>query len=315
VLIHSQRETEATPDWQHHYDLGMRFLSQGNYQEAVIAFRAAIEINPRQAEAYLGLADAYVGLGNIDGAIAVLREGYSLIGDTRLRERIAELENIGVVVENNSAIEPQIEIEEDAQEDTPQDDQVFVPTSIEFLLHPNMHSPDGVPGRWTFEYDSNGFIVRIVQYSRASGLGRMLDILVPSRERIFEYDDATQNWWHTSVGIGGYFDDSDVWHDFGRTYSEPDLESARLPIHSNRPLNINGKVVDAFPEWSLRHTDESLGEGGRMENRHFDSSAGGTEWAYAIYQFDELGNAIFITTFGGNGNIIGEAWIEWGVLE
>ena len=44
--------------WQEQYDLGMRYLSQGNYQEAVIAFTAAIEIDPKRAEALIGRGDA-----------------------------------------------------------------------------------------------------------------------------------------------------------------------------------------------------------------------------------------------------------------
>jgi hypothetical protein len=85
----------AEPTWRQQYDLGMRFLSQGNYQEAVIAFRAAIEINPRRADAYLGLADAYLGLGDATSAIAALREGHETTGDDRLSARMEELEVSG----------------------------------------------------------------------------------------------------------------------------------------------------------------------------------------------------------------------------
>ena len=46
-------------NWQSQYDLGVRYLSEGNYEEAVIAFTAAIEIDPRRAEAYVGRGDAY----------------------------------------------------------------------------------------------------------------------------------------------------------------------------------------------------------------------------------------------------------------
>ena len=46
--------------WQEQYDLGMRYLSEGNYQEAILAFSAAIEIDPNQADAYVLRGDAYV---------------------------------------------------------------------------------------------------------------------------------------------------------------------------------------------------------------------------------------------------------------
>ena len=34
------------PTWQEQYELGVRYLSEGNYEEAIIAFTAAIEIEP-----------------------------------------------------------------------------------------------------------------------------------------------------------------------------------------------------------------------------------------------------------------------------
>ena len=56
-------DTSAPLTWQEQYDLGIRYLSEGNYQEAIIAFTAAIEINPKEALAYVGRGDAYVGMG------------------------------------------------------------------------------------------------------------------------------------------------------------------------------------------------------------------------------------------------------------
>ena len=42
--------------WQEQYDLGQRYLTDGNYEEAILAFTAAIEIDPKRPEAYLSLA-------------------------------------------------------------------------------------------------------------------------------------------------------------------------------------------------------------------------------------------------------------------
>jgi len=52
---------QKAPTWQEQYDLGMRYLEERNYEEAVIAFTAAIEIDPKQAPAFVGRGDAYVG--------------------------------------------------------------------------------------------------------------------------------------------------------------------------------------------------------------------------------------------------------------
>ena len=50
--------------WQEQYDLGVRYLSEGNYEEAILAFTAAIEIDPKRAEAYTGRGDAYMQTGD-----------------------------------------------------------------------------------------------------------------------------------------------------------------------------------------------------------------------------------------------------------
>ena len=57
------QNTEA--QWQEQYDLGVRYLSEGNYEEAIIAFTAAIEIDPSAADALRGswIIDTRTGRG------------------------------------------------------------------------------------------------------------------------------------------------------------------------------------------------------------------------------------------------------------
>lgn len=62
--------------WQEQYDLGVKYLSEGSYQEAVIAFTAAIEIDPKQASAYVGRADAYIAIGSEENLEAALKDYY-----------------------------------------------------------------------------------------------------------------------------------------------------------------------------------------------------------------------------------------------
>lgn len=47
--------------WQGKYDLGVRYLEEGNYEEAIIAFTAAIEIDPARTAAYIQRGNAYLG--------------------------------------------------------------------------------------------------------------------------------------------------------------------------------------------------------------------------------------------------------------
>ena len=47
--------------WQEQYDLGMKYLTEGNYEKAILFFTAAIEIDNKLPMAYVGRADAYMG--------------------------------------------------------------------------------------------------------------------------------------------------------------------------------------------------------------------------------------------------------------
>ena len=75
---------QASPEWQEQYDLGVRYLSEGNYEEAVLAFEAAIEIEPRRAEAYVGAARAAMALGDADVAADFLARGQEAAGESEL---------------------------------------------------------------------------------------------------------------------------------------------------------------------------------------------------------------------------------------
>lgn len=68
LFVCSCGEKQATeaPSWQEQYDLGVRYLSEGNYEEAILAFTVAIEIDPKQADAFMGRAQAYVASGETE---------------------------------------------------------------------------------------------------------------------------------------------------------------------------------------------------------------------------------------------------------
>ncbi len=56
--------------WQAQYDLGVRYLNDGNYEEAVIAFTAAIKIDPKRPEGYAARGSAYLSMAQASGDAA-----------------------------------------------------------------------------------------------------------------------------------------------------------------------------------------------------------------------------------------------------
>ncbi len=65
-------------------DLGNRYLAETDYEQAVVAFARAIEIDPMSVDAYLGLIDAYIGMLDIEMAVETARKGYEVTGDESL---------------------------------------------------------------------------------------------------------------------------------------------------------------------------------------------------------------------------------------
>lgn len=85
--------------WQEQYDLGVRYLSEGNYEEAIIAFTAAIEIDPNRAEAYVGRGDAYVASGETEENLAAALADYeaALELDETLVDAYLGIANIHII--------------------------------------------------------------------------------------------------------------------------------------------------------------------------------------------------------------------------
>ena len=52
--------TGCAKSWEKQYNLGIKYLEEGNYQEAIIAFTEAIEIDDKQPLPYVGRGDAYI---------------------------------------------------------------------------------------------------------------------------------------------------------------------------------------------------------------------------------------------------------------
>jgi VWFA-related protein len=62
-------------------DLGEKYLLDLDYEQALVQFDLVITIEPRNPRGYTGAAEAYIGMGDIDSAIAILRQGLELLPD------------------------------------------------------------------------------------------------------------------------------------------------------------------------------------------------------------------------------------------
>lgn len=61
AVIIIARSNSPKNQLQDQLDLGYRYLEELNYEQAIAAFEAAIEIDPKRIDGYLGLVEAYAG--------------------------------------------------------------------------------------------------------------------------------------------------------------------------------------------------------------------------------------------------------------
>ena len=72
-------------------EIADRYLSELKYEQAIAAYEQALGIDPMSVEAYLGLAEAYIGMGDKEAAREALKHGLERITDDILIDMLAEL--------------------------------------------------------------------------------------------------------------------------------------------------------------------------------------------------------------------------------
>ena len=91
-----------------------KYLVEMEYERAIAEFNKVIELDPMNADAYLGLAEAYEKSGDIDKAIETLENCFELTGDERLQARLALLN--GENADNAEVSETETSIDETTAE-------------------------------------------------------------------------------------------------------------------------------------------------------------------------------------------------------
>jgi tetratricopeptide (TPR) repeat protein len=124
-------------------DLGEKYLLELNYEQAKVYFTRLIEVEPMNARGYTGAAEAYVGLGEPEKAVAVLKQGLVVLpANVEIAEKLAEVESIlfpppplssepSVEPSSDPSIEPTVMPEVLSDADNLTGHPIFSPTDFE----------------------------------------------------------------------------------------------------------------------------------------------------------------------------------------
>lgn len=76
---------------QRQLDLGNRYLSEMDYENAIIAYETAIEIDADNLQAYEGLANTYIEMSDSENAIAIYEKAETIFAENFPAEDVAKL--------------------------------------------------------------------------------------------------------------------------------------------------------------------------------------------------------------------------------
>ena len=92
IVLFRSNSGKKMPALDDQLALAQKYLEEMDYDNAILAFEAAIDIDPKCEEAYVGLASAYVGLEDYDKAAEVLNEGLKKVDEPiSLHEKLVEI--------------------------------------------------------------------------------------------------------------------------------------------------------------------------------------------------------------------------------
>jgi len=77
-----RKQQEQAKSLEEHFNLGMEYLNQKQYNQAVTEFETAAQLDPKQHAVFANLAQAYVGLNQFDKAIAAYEQAITLKPDS-----------------------------------------------------------------------------------------------------------------------------------------------------------------------------------------------------------------------------------------
>lgn len=117
-------------------NIGSKYLAELDFEQAVVSYQAVIEIDPKCEEAYMGITEAYLQMGEYDKAAEYAIQGYSQTGAESLREKAELIQTLEETVkrENAEAGSPD-DIPENDNSQSVLDEEVFGECIVDGIYH------------------------------------------------------------------------------------------------------------------------------------------------------------------------------------
>ena len=295
--------------WQEQYDLGVRYLSEGNYEEAIIAFTAAIEIDPNRAEAYVGRGDAYVASGETEENLTAAMVDYeaALDLDETLVDAWLSLADVYIRQED---YDKAISVLQDGLEKT----------ENAAAIADKLNSVE--------EYLSSAGISDLTVLTRQEWTEYGIGGDVSRNYIVFKYNDEgylihRESWYSSTMSHNGewimaasedwdYDENSDLWT--RTTYSQYNNQWETSTFWEREPGTIEGYATSSYGAAAVYINPYPSDKTQIIYNQNIEIDSS-RNWAYAEYEYDENGNTTLIQNYNSNGELIGYCEFEYAVVQ
>lgn len=303
LLLGACGQSELT--WQEHYDLGMQYLMEGNYEEAILSFTVAIEIDPKLAKAYIGRGDAYVLWGEADGEVMTEKNELALTdylhaieldaenADTYLKAAevyltLGNLEAAKELLRTGYDI-TQSEVLLQKLEELEMPDEITVLTRQAYERYSD--EGDVTYGYKIYEYNDNGYMIHNEGWNR--------------------WEISDNGWEQTDYTDWSYDNEMDIWirTSWGKYVGERmnEEKNRQIGTSSDYTVGSNGDTCITMDPYPLEKRET-------VYNEDFEEGEV-VDWYSAKYTYDENGNAIHIESYSKDGVLLGVCDLEYAVID
>lgn len=224
--------------------LAQAYFSIQDGEAAMDAFAKAIEIDRNRPESYIGLSDIYLAQGDRSGALSVLQEGMEYADAEVLREKIAQ-ENL-------------VEMK---------------------VLKESNYKADGLWAFYLFEYGEDGLLAKSKRYSLV---------------HLWDYDEVDEGWSlsRTLSHSDGILETETIYE-----YNEQKQKVAEIEFRCDEngdylygeqttyQYNGDDLIEEKYRAYSIIYEYEDMPDGGRKAVGSIDPYSGSV-----IYVYDSAGN-------------------------
>ena len=270
--------------YEHQLSLAYKYLEEGNYQEAIIAFTKAIEIDPNKTEAYLGRAESYIKNSDDNDSLTLALKDY---------EKVIELEETNAegylgaadVYIRQGEYDKALEILKLGLEKTNNDKRIA--EKISELESGNIKDSSGRIMRST-SYDPSGKVTSYREYSYEGSV--IKSSYFDENGKLTAYDVTTKN----EKGLSDRYEFYDA---------DGTLTSCYVYEYEFDEKGRISKVIDYDESGNYLgySTKEYDNKGNMIKSSNYDENNMLEE--YFVYEFDNSGKNSKLSAYDANGNL------------